>query len=145
MVAEISLALRWMPLDLTDDKSTLVQVLAWCRKATSHYLSQCWLRSMLPNGVTRPQWVKESAANRHHNAVRNNSPTNNLYTLFHPFVHNSNIFTAYILTMLYIHTNWIKYSTGSLNRSRHLEPDINQREGHKHQSPMVNIRQTQQD
>ena len=42
---------------LTDDKSTLGQVMAWCRQATSHYLSQCWPRSMLPNGVTRPQWV----------------------------------------------------------------------------------------
>ena len=50
--------LRWMPLDLTDDKSTLVQVMAWCRQATSHYLSQCCPRSMLPNGVTRPQWVE---------------------------------------------------------------------------------------
>ena len=52
------IALRWMPLDLTDEKSTLVQVMAWCRQATSHYLSQCWPRSMSPNGVTRPQWVK---------------------------------------------------------------------------------------
>ena len=52
------IALRWIPLDLTDDKSTLVQVMAWCCQATSHYLSQCWPRSMLPNGVTRPQWVK---------------------------------------------------------------------------------------
>ena len=40
------------------DKSTLVQVMAWCRQATSHYLSQCWPRSVLPYGVTRPQWVK---------------------------------------------------------------------------------------
>ena len=31
-------ALRWMPQDLTDDKSTLVQVMAWYRQATSHYL-----------------------------------------------------------------------------------------------------------
>ena len=30
-------ALWWMPQDLTDDKSTLVQVMAWCRQATSHY------------------------------------------------------------------------------------------------------------
>ena len=48
---------RWMSLDLTDDKSTLVQVMAWCRQATSHYLSQCWPSSMSPYGVTRPQWV----------------------------------------------------------------------------------------
>ena len=53
------IALRWMPLDLTDDKSILVQVMAWCHQATSHYLSQCWLRSLSPYGVTRPQWVKQ--------------------------------------------------------------------------------------
>ena len=46
-----------MTLGLTDDKSTLVKVMAWCRQATSHYLSQCWPRSMSPYGVTRPQWV----------------------------------------------------------------------------------------
>ena len=48
---------RWMPWNLTDDKSTLVQVMAWCCQATSHYLSQCWPSSMLPYGVARPQWV----------------------------------------------------------------------------------------
>ena len=50
-------ALRWMPQDLTDDKSTLVQVMAWCRQATSRYLSQCWPRYLSPYGVSRPQWV----------------------------------------------------------------------------------------
>ena len=35
-------ALRRMSLDLTDDKSTLVQVMAWYHHATSHYLSQWW-------------------------------------------------------------------------------------------------------
>ena len=54
------IAHRWMPLDLTDDKSTLVQVMVWCHQATSHYLSQCWPRSLSPNGVTRPQWVQVS-------------------------------------------------------------------------------------
>ena len=43
-------ALRWMPRDLTDDKSTLVQVMAWCRQAISHYLSQCWPSSMASPG-----------------------------------------------------------------------------------------------
>ena len=47
-----------MPQNLTDDKSTLVQVMTWCRKATSHYLNQCWPRSPTPHGITRPQWVK---------------------------------------------------------------------------------------
>ena len=49
--------IRWMWQDFTDDKSTLVQVMDWCRQATSHYLSQRWPRSMLPYGITRPQWV----------------------------------------------------------------------------------------
>ena len=31
--------------------------MAWCRQATSHYLNQCWPRSLPPFGVTRPQWV----------------------------------------------------------------------------------------
>ena len=52
------IALIWMTLDLTDDQSTLVQVMAWCRQAISHYLSQCWPRSLSPYGVIRPQWVK---------------------------------------------------------------------------------------
>ena len=34
------IALRWMPLDLTNEKSTLVQVMAWCHQATSHYQCQ---------------------------------------------------------------------------------------------------------
>ena len=54
-----------MPLNLTDDKSTLVQVMAWCRQATSHYLSQSWPRFMSPYGVTRPQWVECWAHIRH--------------------------------------------------------------------------------
>ena len=45
-----------MSLDLTD-KSTLVQVMAWCHQATSLYLSQCWPRPLSPSGVTKPQWV----------------------------------------------------------------------------------------
>ena len=35
-----------MSLDFTDDQSTWVQVMAWCRQATSHYLSPWWPRSM---------------------------------------------------------------------------------------------------
>ena len=41
---------------LSDDESTLVQVMAWCHQTTSHYLNQCWPSSMLPYEVTEPQW-----------------------------------------------------------------------------------------
>ena len=47
----------WTSPDQTADKSTLVQVMAWCRQASSHYLNQCWLRSMPPYCITSPQWV----------------------------------------------------------------------------------------
>ena len=43
--------------DFTDDQSTLVQLMDRCHQATSHYLSQCWPRSLSPYGVTRPQCV----------------------------------------------------------------------------------------
>ena len=56
---------RRMWLDLTDDKSTLVQVMAWCRQATSHYLSQCWPSSISPYSVIRPQWVNTVRCHYH--------------------------------------------------------------------------------
>ena len=51
------IALRVMLQDLIDDKSILVQVMAWCRQAISHYLSQCWLKSLWPYGITKLYWV----------------------------------------------------------------------------------------
>ena len=51
------IALVWMSLDFINDQSTLVQVMAWCRQATNHYLSQCWSWFLSPYGVTRPEWV----------------------------------------------------------------------------------------
>ena len=37
----------------------MVPLMAWCRQAMSHYLSQCWPRSMSQYGVSGPQWVNE--------------------------------------------------------------------------------------
>ena len=51
------IALGWMSLDPTDDKSALVWVMAWCHQATSHYLSQSRPRFVSPYGFTRPQWL----------------------------------------------------------------------------------------
>ena len=52
------ISLIWMSLDFTDNQSTVVQVMAWCRQTTGHYLSQCWPRSLSPYGVTRPQLIE---------------------------------------------------------------------------------------
>ena len=49
---------RCMLLDYTDDKSTLVQVMAWWRQATSYYPpTQCWPKSMSPYGAARLQFI----------------------------------------------------------------------------------------
>ena len=63
---------KWMPQDLSDDKSTLVQVTAWCRQVRSHSLSQCWLRFMSPYSVTRPRWDKnaENGINLRYHLIR---------------------------------------------------------------------------
>ena len=47
------IALIWISLGFNDDQSTLVQVMACCHQATSHYLSQWWPISLSPYGVTR--------------------------------------------------------------------------------------------
>ena len=58
MSTSCEIALRWMPQHI--DKSVLVQLMAWCHQATSHYLDQCCPRYMSPHGITRPQWVTVS-------------------------------------------------------------------------------------
>ena len=57
MSTSCEFAQRWMLQNTFDVKSTLVQVMVWCRQAASHYLNLCWLRSISP-WVTRPKWVK---------------------------------------------------------------------------------------
>ena len=52
-----AITFMWMAQDPTDDKSTLVQVMAWWRQAPFHYLSQCWPWFVVPYDMTRPQWV----------------------------------------------------------------------------------------
>ena len=41
-----------------DNNPAFVQIMAWRRKATSHYLNQSWPRLLTHICVSRPQWVK---------------------------------------------------------------------------------------
>ena len=59
MSTSCEIAHRWLPHNTFDDKSTLVRVMAWCHQAMSHYMSQCWPKSIFPDGITRPQWVNQ--------------------------------------------------------------------------------------
>ena len=52
------IAIIWKSLDLTDKKSTPVQVMVWHRQATRHYLKQSWPSSMSPYGVNVEAWTK---------------------------------------------------------------------------------------
>ena len=52
-----------LPLD--EFHSTLLTICQhWlrCLVAPSHYLSQCWPRSISPHGITRPQWLNRGPA-----------------------------------------------------------------------------------
>ena len=51
------IALRQIQQSLINEKLALDEMIAWCHQATSHYMSQCWPRSMLPYGITNTQWV----------------------------------------------------------------------------------------
>ena len=78
-----------MSLDVTDDQSTLVQVMAWCCQATSHYLSECWPRSLSPYGVTRSQCVKVTYGNiRQPNVKQGYNIWIFIHSLVHSFIHS---------------------------------------------------------
>ena len=44
--------------DLTDNKSTLNQVIAGCHRAINHSLTKCWPRYMTPYGAIMLRWVQ---------------------------------------------------------------------------------------
>ena len=46
-----------LSLDLTDNKSTLFSVMAWCCQVTSHYPNQCRKRSLMLYDIARLQWI----------------------------------------------------------------------------------------
>ena len=50
--ASCDIAPRWMPQNTFDDKSTLDYI------AISHYLNQCWAKSISPHGVT--SWIGDN-------------------------------------------------------------------------------------
>ena len=74
-------------MDITVHKTALVQVMAWCRHATSNYLRQCWPRYVLPYSVTRPQWVYNAV---HHHPGKHNIPDSE--------VHGSNMGPIWVLS-----------------------------------------------
>ena len=48
-----------------DDKSILVQVMAWCHQTTNSYLSRYWPIFVCLYGVTWPQWIKSDVIKLH--------------------------------------------------------------------------------
>ena len=55
------ISLRSMPESLTNGKLSLVQVMAWCRQAPSHYLSQYRPISTPPYATTRSQLINSQS------------------------------------------------------------------------------------
>ena len=79
--------LMWMPLNTSDEKSILVQVMAWCHWAKINFLSQFWVGFMVPNGVTRPQSVNQIFLDQRRGKVKvtfQKSLDNSQKSLCHP-------------------------------------------------------------
>ena len=85
-----------IPQDFIDDKSTLVQVMAWCPQPTSHYLKQWWPRSQAPYGTARPQWV--------------NSPNTSIVSM-HIVTGSSSVQKWGLLKLCSLIPPWAKFST----------------------------------
>ena len=58
------ITVRWMPLNITNQKSTFVHVMAWCQQTPSHYLNQCWPRSLSQYVVTRPHCIRPTISKK---------------------------------------------------------------------------------
>ena len=54
----IQISLKCVARSLINNKPALVQVMAWRRTGTSHYLNQCWPSSLTHICGTRGRWVK---------------------------------------------------------------------------------------
>ena len=63
------ITLGWIPKDLTDYLSKLVQVMVWHHQATSHYLSQCWPGTMLTYRIIKPQTIIISKYSQPHSLL----------------------------------------------------------------------------
>ena len=56
----IRMSLEFVPKVPRNNIPALVQIMAWCLQATSHYLNQWWPSLPTHICITRPQWVKQS-------------------------------------------------------------------------------------
>ena len=99
------IVLIWVSLDLTDDQSTLVLVMAWCRQATSHYLSQCWPRSR-PHCVLSPpskqtviMYMKPRTSQGIYNTVNFIQNNHNWRPIAHPCGWNMGVFCEFKVTV----------------------------------------------
>ena len=66
---QVKSIMEWGTEDLADGKSTLVQVMAWCHQATSHYLNQCRATALMPYGITKTQWVHINLISAHFSSI----------------------------------------------------------------------------
>ena len=87
--------------------------MAWCSQAASHYLSQCWPRSLLPYGVTRPQWVDFHEEWYQLHAPSKGSIIENA-DLFFMFSQNFSIYKGVKITSKPWIIEWLVYHNNSL-------------------------------
>ena len=129
------ISLSWQSLNFTDDKSMLVQVMAWCRQATSHHLSHCWPSSIYRHMVS----VGHNELNMNDNGGLLFKNASIWYVLTHWHIRDVEVFFyVYLLLNLQIdilvtsceiglwwvpqnstddiHQHWFRYSLGAVRQ-----------------------------
>ena len=59
----------YVPVDLKNNKSSLVEGMAWCHQAPSNFLHQCWTRFKMSYSTTWPRNVNQSQSISHHHQM----------------------------------------------------------------------------
>ena len=90
------IAFRWLSLDITDDKSTLVQAVASYHQATSHYLNQCLPRSLMPITHNHHHHQSSSSIINHNRQYKSVFPgiSSLIFTMGIPILAKQHIFTG---------------------------------------------------
>ena len=107
MSTSCEIALKWMPQNIFDDKSTLVPVMAWCHQATSHYLNQCWPRSRHDMASLCHKFCDKPSVSSHSSHDRTNSSSQISHRHFSTSIQNR-CPTAYSWERVMEHLFWVQ-------------------------------------
>ena len=106
VLISIRIWLNFVPNGPIDNKSSLVQIMAWC----FHYLNQWWPGSLTHTCITQPQWVKLVYTTLNHAVNEDGYQWKYSYILLNDFNNDSNGWWYWVKSIHYHYSClcWIK-------------------------------------